>query len=57
MSEATGTEIPIEGAAPEGMFSMMDMFILSAMAGFAVYWFLIKNKKTEQPTFKKLTVQ
>ncbi|XP_053375626.1 NADPH--cytochrome P450 reductase-like [Mercenaria mercenaria] len=37
-------------------FSNLDFFILSLMAGMAVYWFFFKNKQKEQPTFKKLTV-
>lgn len=42
--------------AGESIFSMVDLFILSAAGGFVVYWFFIRNKKHEQPTFKKLTV-
>ena len=41
-------------AAP--YLSNIDFFILSLMAGMAVYWFFFKNKQKEQPTFKKLTV-
>ena len=37
-------------------FSNLDFFILSLMAGMAVYWYFFKNKQKEQPTFKKLTV-
>lgn len=37
-------------------FSNLDFFILSLMAGMAVYWFFFKNRQKEQPTFKKLTV-
>ncbi|ESO97377.1 hypothetical protein LOTGIDRAFT_187717 [Lottia gigantea] len=39
-----------------GLFSMVDLFVLSAAGGFAIYWFFIRTKKQEQPTFKKLTV-
>ena len=39
-----------------GMFSMLDLVILSAAGGFAMYWFFFKDKKQNQPTFKKLTV-
>ncbi|KAK7088147.1 NADPH--cytochrome P450 reductase-like isoform X2 [Littorina saxatilis] len=42
--------------AGDSLFSIVDLFILSAAGGFAVYWFFIRNKKQEQPTFKKLTV-
>lgn len=47
-----------EAAAVEGgaYFSNLDFFILSLMAGMAVYWLFFKNKQKEQPTFKKLTV-
>lgn len=41
-------------AAP--YFSNLDFFILSLMAGMAIYWYFFKNKQKEQPTFKKLTV-
>ncbi|XP_021373216.1 NADPH--cytochrome P450 reductase-like [Mizuhopecten yessoensis] len=55
------SEIPMETAgavaAEEGMFSTLDFFILSALAGVCVYYFFFKNKKQEEPTFKKLTVQ
>ena len=37
-------------------FSNLDFFILSLMAGMAIYWFFFKNRQKEQPTFKKLTV-
>lgn len=37
-------------------FSNLDFFILSLMAGMAVYWLFFKSKQKEQPTFKKLTV-
>lgn len=37
-------------------FSMVDIVILTAAGGFAFYWFFLRNKKQEQPTFKKLTV-
>ncbi|KAK3083908.1 hypothetical protein FSP39_005129 [Pinctada imbricata] len=52
-------EVLTEGAegAEEAMFSTLDFFILSVLAGMAAYWFFFKNKKQEQPTFKKLTVQ
>nr|KAG5690130.1 hypothetical protein BaRGS_003453 [Batillaria attramentaria] len=42
--------------AGESLFSMVDLFILSAAGGFAVYWFFFRNKKQEQPQFKKLSV-
>ncbi|XP_025089238.1 NADPH--cytochrome P450 reductase-like [Pomacea canaliculata] len=46
-----------EEMAPEsGFFSMMDLFVLSAAGGFAIYWFYFRNRRQEQPTFKKLTV-
>ena len=45
-----------EDMAGDSFFSMVDLFILSAAGGFAVYWFFIRNKKQEQPSFKKLSV-
>ena len=45
-----------EEMGTDSFFSMVDLFILSAAGGFAIYWFFIRNKKQEQPTFKKLTV-
>ncbi|XP_050408551.1 NADPH--cytochrome P450 reductase [Patella vulgata] len=44
------------GAGAGGYFSMIDFFVLSAAGGFAMYWFFFRNKKQDQPTFKKLTV-
>ncbi|XP_046559646.1 LOW QUALITY PROTEIN: NADPH--cytochrome P450 reductase-like [Haliotis rubra] len=38
------------------MFSTVDLFILSAAGGIAIYWFFFRKKKEEQPTFKRLTV-
>ena len=53
MSEA---ETMSEEGETGAFFSNLDFFILSLMAGMAVYWFFFKNKQKEQPTFKKLTV-
>lgn len=53
MADTGGAEAIVE----ESMFSLLDLFILSGLGGFAAYWFFFKNKKQEQPTFKKLTVQ
>lgn len=53
-SDNPASEVPVE---EEGLFSALDFFILSILAGMAVYWYFFKNKKQEQPTFKKLTVQ
>lgn len=53
-SDGPASEVPVE---EEGLFSALDFFILSILAGMAVYWYFFKNKKQEQPTFKKLTVQ
>lgn len=53
MSSDSAADIPVE----EGLFSALDFFILSILAGMAGYWYFFKNKKQEQPTFKKLTVQ
>lgn len=53
-SDDPASEVPVE---EEGFFSALDFFILSILAGMAVYWYFFKNKKQEQPTFKKLTVQ
>lgn len=53
-SDNPASEVPVE---EEGLFSALDLFILSILAGMAVYWYFFKNKKQEQPTFKKLTVQ
>mgnify|MGYP000222489541 CR=1 FL=1 len=55
MSSDTVSDVPVE--EEEGLFSVLDLFILSILAGMAIYWFFFKNKKQEQPTFKKLTVQ
>lgn len=58
MSEnSEGAALPMEGdGQTEGLFSVLDFFILSAMAGFAVYWFIFRNRKKEEPTFKQLKV-
>lgn len=53
-SDGPASEVPLE---EEGLFSALDFFILSVLAGMGVYWYFFKNKKQEQPTFKKLTVQ
>jgi NADPH-ferrihemoprotein reductase len=45
-----------ETAATESFLSMTDLFILSLAGGFAVYWFVFRNRKQETPNFKKLTV-
>lgn len=54
MSEEA-SEVPV--TEDEAWFSTLDLFILSLLAGFAVYWIFFKNKKQEQPVFKKLVVQ
>lgn len=55
MSEDS-TEVPVT-EEEEAWFSTLDLFILSLLAGFAVYWLFFKNRKQEQPVFKKLVVQ
>ncbi|XP_076452783.1 NADPH--cytochrome P450 reductase-like [Babylonia areolata] len=45
-----------DAAGNDSFISLFDLFILAAAGGFAVYWFFFRNKKQEQPTFKKLTV-
>ncbi|CAG5125401.1 unnamed protein product, partial [Candidula unifasciata] len=40
----------------ESLISMTDLFVLSLAGGFAMYWFVFRNKKQETPNFKKLTV-
>ncbi|KAL8560658.1 hypothetical protein ACOMHN_052674 [Nucella lapillus] len=42
--------------AEGSLLSMVDIVILTAAGGFAIYWFFFRNKKQETPTFKKLTV-
>ncbi|KAL3858480.1 hypothetical protein ACJMK2_013069 [Sinanodonta woodiana] len=45
-----------EDIVTEPYFSNLDFFILSLLAGVAIYWYIFKSKKKEQPTFKRLTV-
>ena len=47
-----------EAAAAAGVLglSILDIFIISGVAGFALYWFVIRKKKEEPPEVKKLTV-
>uniref|UniRef100_A0A0B7BHS3 NADPH--cytochrome P450 reductase n=1 Tax=Arion vulgaris TaxID=1028688 RepID=A0A0B7BHS3_9EUPU len=40
----------------ESYISVTDLFILSLAGGFAIYWFVFRNRKQEAPNFKKLTV-
>ncbi|BFZ04391.1 hypothetical protein BsWGS_07430 [Bradybaena similaris] len=40
----------------DSFISLTDLFILSLAGGFAFYWFIIRNRKQETATFKKLTV-
>lgn len=55
MTDVPVTEVPVP--EEEAWFSTLDLLILSMLAGFAVYWLFFKNKKQEQPVFKKLVVQ
>lgn len=55
-SECQTGPIMAEAMSGDSFFSMVDLFILSAAGGFAIYWFFVRNKKQQQPTFKKLTV-
>ncbi|XP_052801447.1 NADPH--cytochrome P450 reductase-like [Mya arenaria] len=50
------SSVPVDGEEAAPFLSNLDFFILSLMAGMAVYWFFFKNKQKEQPTFKKLSV-
>lgn len=48
MSETVSGE-----AAP--LISMLDIFVLSGIAGFCVYWFVLRGKKKPEPAeFKRL---
>jgi hypothetical protein len=39
------------------MFGMLDIFMLSGMAGVALYWFVFRKKREEEPaSFKPLKV-
>ena len=52
--DITSADMAEEATAP--FLSNLDFFILSLIAGMAVYWLFFKNKQKEQPVFKKLTV-
>ena len=38
------------------MFGLLDVIVLGGMAGLAVYWFVLRKKKEEAVTVKRLTV-
>ena len=38
------------------VFGLLDVILLGGMAGLALYWFVLRKKKEETVTVKKLTV-
>jgi len=34
----------------QGMFSLLDLFVVGGLAGFAVYWFLVRKKNVPEAT-------
>ena len=38
------------------MFGLLDVMVIGGMAGLALYWFVLRKRKEEPVTVKKLTV-
>ncbi|XP_064612724.1 NADPH--cytochrome P450 reductase-like isoform X2 [Liolophura sinensis] len=49
-------ETIVEAAAEEGWLSTLDIFVISLLAGFCIYWFFLRSKTPEPPPIKKLIV-
>ncbi|XP_043909715.1 NADPH--cytochrome P450 reductase [Protopterus annectens] len=51
----SGTSTPENSVEEESIFSMMDVFLFSMIAGLLIYWLLFRKKKEEIPEFKKIS--
>ena len=55
MSDNMGEAAEAVVEAEASMFGMLDIFVLSGVAGFAIYWFVIRKKQDVQQ-INRLTV-
>lgn len=54
MEAETTTQTTTMGDEADSLFSNLDVFLVSLIVGFGIYWFMSRKKPDPIPEFKKL---